>query len=154
MAVANKIDTPGYNGSVNIMIRGISLQVVSLFLFSVYSLDLVFRIRRILEDKLKIRFARLCEAVVFRGFLWALAVEVVTVLIRSTCRITELSGGFNGPLFNQQFTFMILEGMMMSICAIATIVFHPGIAFKGRWVEATWSLRGREKKMPEMEERS
>ena len=66
---------------------------------------------------------------------------MLAIFVRSVFRVVEWSGGFNDPLFNQQITFMLLEGGMMSIVAIALVVCHPGIAFKGRWGEAMWKLR-------------
>jgi len=143
LAVSNTIDTSGYTNGVNLMIGGIAVQVASLVLFSACALDVVWRIYKTPADHFNAHFADLRQTHMFQGFLWALATAVVTIVIRSTYRIAELSGGFNGPLFNEQVTFMILEGMMMSICATALTIFHPGIAFDRRWHEATWSLRGR-----------
>ena len=143
LAVSNTIDSPTYTSGVNLMIGGISLQVVSLATFAACSLDVVWRVHKTPAAELNTPFADLRSTKMFRGFLGAVATAVVTIFIRSTFRIAELSGGFNGPLFNQQVTFMILEGMIMSICAIALVVFHPGIAFKGRWPDATWSIRGK-----------
>lgn len=143
MAVANTIDSPGYLSGVNLMIGGISLQVVSLFVFMLCALDLWWHIYRTPAGRFNTSFSDLRRSFRFRGFLWAVSIAVITIVIRSTFRIAELSGGFNGPLFNQQVTFMILEGMMMSICVIGLVLFHPGIVFNGRWAEATWSLRGK-----------
>lgn len=38
---------------------------------------------------------------------------------------------------------MILEGAMICIAVIALTVFHPGIAFKGAWADASWSMRAK-----------
>jgi hypothetical protein len=93
------------------MIAGISLQVVSM----------------------AIAFLDLRSTKMFRGFLWAFGVAVVTIFIRSVFLIAELSGGLNGPVFNQQVTLMALEGGMMSIATIDLVAF--------RWAEAKWTLR-------------
>ena len=60
----------------------------------------------------------------------------LTIFIRSVFRVAELSGGFNGKLFNEEIPFMILEGPMVIIACIAMSALHPGIAFQGSWHEA------------------
>lgn len=42
---------------------------------------------------------------------------------------------------------MVLEGPMIIIASIFLTVLHPGLAFKGRWAESTWSLRGKNDKI-------
>ncbi len=65
-----------------------------------------------------------------------LGLAVLTIFIRSVFRVAELSGGFNGKLFNEQIPFMILEGPMIIIACTAMSTLHPGIAFQGSWHEA------------------
>ncbi len=65
-----------------------------------------------------------------------LGLAVLTIFIRSVFRVAELSGGFNGKLFNEQIPFMILEGPMIIIACTAMSALHPGIAFQGSWHEA------------------
>lgn len=55
--------------------------------------------------------------------------------------MAELSGGFNGELANNQATFMVLEGLMMVIAAIALTVYHPGRSFQGKWAQMKSSFR-------------
>jgi hypothetical protein len=71
----------------------------------------------------------------------ALGLATICILIRSCFRVAELSEGFGGKLANQQVTFMILEGAMVLIACICLTVFHPGVAFGGRWKEANFRLR-------------
>ena len=63
----------------------------------------------------------------------ALIVAVVAVFVRSCFRVAELKGGFNGSLANDEVTFMILEGAMVSIAALAMTVVHPGFVFGQYW---------------------
>ena len=65
-----------------------------------------------------------------------LGLAVLTIFIRSVFRVAELSGGFNGKLFNEQIPFMILEGPMIIIACTAMSALHPGISFQGSWHEA------------------
>lgn len=70
-----------------------------------------------------------------------LGIAVLTIFTRSVFRCAELSGGFNGKLFNDQITFMILEGPMIIMACTALTLFHPGIAFQGHWHDANFSYR-------------
>lgn len=65
-----------------------------------------------------------------------LGLATLTIFIRSVFRVAELSGGFNGKLFNEEVPFMILEGPMVIIACTAVSVFHPGFAFQGCWHKA------------------
>ena len=63
----------------------------------------------------------------------ALATAVVTIYVRSCYRVAELKSGFDGALANDEVTFMILEGSMVSIAALALTIMHPGPIFKRFW---------------------
>ena len=47
--------------------------------------------------------------------------------------MAELQGGFDGALANDQVTFMILEGAMVSIASLALTIMHPGPIFRSFW---------------------
>lgn len=72
----------------------------------------------------------------------ALAIATIAIFLRSVYRVVELQAGFNGAIANDEISFMVLEGPMIIIATAALTVYHPGLVFKGRWAEATWSLRG------------
>ena len=55
------------------------------------------------------------------------------IFIRSCFRVAELQGGFGGKLANQEVTFMLLEGAMVAISAMALTVAHPGFVFRRYW---------------------
>ena len=63
----------------------------------------------------------------------ALIVAVVTIFIRSCFRVAELNGGFGGRLANNEVTYMILEGAMVAVAALAMTVVHPGFVFGRYW---------------------
>jgi hypothetical protein len=63
----------------------------------------------------------------------ALVIATVFILIRSSYRVAELTGGFHGKLWNSQVYFMVLDGSMVAIASIFLTAFHPGQAFHGRW---------------------
>ena len=66
---------------------------------------------------------------------------MLTIFIRSAFRAVELSGGFNGKLFNEQVPFMVLEGPMVIIAVMALTILHPGFSFQGSWREADFIFR-------------
>ncbi len=79
----------------------------------------------------------------FKAFICGLALATATLLIRSTFRVAELSGGFQGSLANNQVSFMILEGAMVTIAGGCLAFLHPGVAFKGLWRDADFTFRKR-----------
>ncbi|PWY86610.1 RTA1-domain-containing protein [Aspergillus sclerotioniger CBS 115572] len=79
-------------------------------------------------------FAALRASNRWKAFLFCQGLAVVCIYIRSCFRVAELCGGFSSHLANDQTTFMVLEGMMISIAVIAMSTWgHPGIGFNGRW---------------------
>jgi hypothetical protein len=47
----------------------------------------------------------------FKLFAMLLSLAVVCILARSAYRIDELSNGYNGYIFHDQISFIILEGV-------------------------------------------
>ena len=129
---------------INIMLAGLSAQVISLFIFSVMALEYAFRLYRN-PSAWDTRHAALYQSKLFHAFLWGLAVATVTIFTRSTFRVAELSGGFHGSLANNQVSFMILEGAMVAIATSCLTFLHPGISFQGRWKDADFKFRAGKK---------
>jgi len=125
---------------INIMLAGLSAQVISLFIFSVMALEYAFRLYRnpLSWDT---RHAALYQSRLFRTFLIGLAVATLTIFTRSTFRVAELSGGFHGSLANNQVSFMILEGAMVTIACSCLTLLHPGISFQGHWSDVNFRFR-------------
>jgi hypothetical protein len=125
---------------INIMLAGLSAQVVSLFIFSVMALEYAYRLYRnpTAWDR---THASLYQSKLFRAFLWGLAIATLTIFTRSTFRVAELSGGFHGSLANNQISFMILEGAMVTIACSCLTLLHPGISFQGHWRHANFKFR-------------
>ncbi|KAI9924203.1 hypothetical protein MW887_007153 [Aspergillus wentii] len=122
---------------INIMIAGLSTQVVSLAIFMGLCIDLAIRIRRSPQN-LNWSFGALRSTLKWKLFLISLAIATITIFIRSIFRVAELKDGFDGALANDEVTFMILEGAMMSIACICMTVFHPGYCFEGKWNATHW----------------
>ena len=125
----------------DIMITGVAWQVASLVLFTVICADFARRVRNASDVDMNPAFATFRASAKFRLFLCGLAAATLTIFIRCVFRCAELSGGFHGPLANQQVTFMILEGAMIAIAVICLTVFHPGLVFGADWEVAAWNVR-------------
>ncbi|SMQ50064.1 unnamed protein product [Zymoseptoria tritici ST99CH_3D7] len=140
-ALAATGDTPadGQTG-VNIMIAGLSTQVVSLLLFIILGAEFAWRVRKH-PDQLDERFRSLRNTKLWTMFLVGLAVATVTIFIRCVFRVAELSSGFHGELFNDEAAFMVLEGPMIIIACICLTIFHPGLIFRNTLADTNWSLR-------------
>ncbi|OQO04791.1 hypothetical protein B0A48_09715 [Cryoendolithus antarcticus] len=124
---------------INIMIAGLSFQVVSLAFFSTLALHFAYRVRNA-RKRPENRFREITESLWLRAFQWTLSFATLTIFIRSCFRVAELSGGFHGSLANNQVSFMILEGAMIIMAVLALTACHPGICFSGSWTAATWSV--------------
>jgi hypothetical protein len=128
-----KLDT-----GTHIMVAGLSFQVASLLLFIGLCIDFALAVRR---SSSAIPPNRICRTWQFKAFLWALGTATLGIFVRSVFRVAELSKGFDGPLGNQEGTYMVLEGVMILIASAALTVFHPGFCFQGEWDGANFKLR-------------
>lgn len=134
-------DTAAEGGSgqmgIDIMIAGLASQVTSLFAFAILCADFAWRVQKNSERS----FTRSHEALRNMGssvgrlevLICGLAISTLAIFIRSCFRVAELHGGFGGRLANQEVTFMLLEGAMVAIAALALTVAHPGFVFKRFW---------------------
>jgi hypothetical protein len=77
--------------------------VVSLTVFSILALDWIHHWRSSKEDT--VLPGR------FKAFGCLLAVAVLLILARCAYRIDELSAGYDGTVFHNQTSFIVLEGV-------------------------------------------
>ncbi|KAK8923361.1 Sphingoid long-chain base transporter RSB1 [Metarhizium anisopliae] len=117
---------------VNVMIAGLSFQVASLLTFIVLSADFWWRLRGT-NGGYEQKAMKLKTSTMFRAFPWATGIATIAIFIRCVYRLAELQEGFAGKLANDEVLFMIFEGPMIMLAAIAMTIFHPGFCFKGAW---------------------
>ncbi|KAL8760985.1 MAG: hypothetical protein Q9184_002855 [Pyrenodesmia sp. 2 TL-2023] len=121
---------------IDVMIAGLSFQVVSLTAFMVLCADFAWSVRSKGGDVSKARLqSRLstCSVARFHMFIGAIAVATLGIYIRSAYRVAELREGFDGKLANDEVTYMILEGAMVALACIAMTALHPGFVFGRNW---------------------
>lgn len=134
----------GSNAGRSIMVAGVVFQVVSLLTFMLLVAEFMWRLRNVPESSKDSRFGQLRATRKFQWFIYAIWIATILIFVRSVYRVAELQQGFGGPIAQKQVLFMILEGPMIFLAVTALTILHPGIAFDGQWVQAGWSLRGRE----------
>ena len=131
---------PALHAGVNTMVAGVAWQVFALALFGALSIEFWLRVRRLGKGGLNPAFAGLRSKRVFEPvFIAAVFLAAVFIFVRSVFRCAELSGGFDGPLANEEVTFMVLEGTMIALACILLTVFHPGLVVGTEgWAAASW----------------
>jgi hypothetical protein len=127
---------------INVMLAGLSVQVSSLTLFGLLCGEFAYRLYKN-RQSWATQHSELYESKLFKAFLFGLGIATLTIFIRSAFRVAELSGGFHGPLANNQISFMILEGAMIIIATSCLTLLHPGVSFQGSWTAANFSMRAK-----------
>ncbi|KAI9882431.1 MAG: hypothetical protein M1823_005824 [Watsoniomyces obsoletus] len=114
----------------DIAIAGLVFQVATLTLFMILCAEYAVRFFRSHGWSLARARAEvpLLSRRSFQLFLVMLYVATICIFIRSVYRVIELAGGWDGELIHDQTLFIILEGVMVIIAAIALNVGHPGPA--------------------------
>jgi len=123
----NKSPQPG----TNVMLVGLSFQVVTLILFMLLCAEYGWRVVQRLRSgaQLDPTHAKLRQSKRFKAFLCALAISTTCILIRSIFRVVEMAQGWEGQLAADQTLFFILEGVMVAVAVGILNVFHPGYCF-------------------------
>lgn len=118
----------------NIMIAGLTFQVVTVFVFIVLATDFAvrtwLRIKSLGANALDVRHQGLRSSFFFRAFLGALALATICIFARSCYRVAELSGGWDGKLMSEENLFIGLEGVLIAAACLALNAFHPGLCFR------------------------
>jgi hypothetical protein len=119
----------------NIMIAGLTVQVVTLLTFILFALDFAIRtflrIRKLgSQSALDPQHGNLRNSWVFKGFLIALTLSTLCIFTRCVYRVAELSEGWSGHLMKVQNYFIGLEAAIIIGAVYFLNLFHPGLCFK------------------------
>ncbi|KAL5045006.1 hypothetical protein BDW71DRAFT_95074 [Aspergillus fruticulosus] len=147
---------------IDIMIAGLASQVASLTLYLAICLDLAWRIYRLPSKSKRLGptatddssegpfvsrialnpdYAGIRASRTWVAFLSLQGLATICIYVRSVFRVAELSGGFDSHLANDEVAFMVLEGAMISIAAIALSTWgHPGVGFQGHWSKLNYPM--------------
>ncbi|KAF4464172.1 rta1 domain [Fusarium albosuccineum] len=115
----------------NIIITGIAFQVVTMAGCGLLTVDYALRLFRRkryfrhMEDQPIMGYSS-SKTRIFQG---AVTFAYVTVLVRCIYRIPEMAGGWGNPRMRNEKEFLLLDGLMIALAAIALTAFHPGFFF-------------------------
>ncbi|CAG9975247.1 unnamed protein product [Clonostachys byssicola] len=119
---------------VNVMIGGLSFQVVSLFSFILYAAIYAWRWHSATKfDSYHVRIPPTHSGFRWKSMIYGLAIASGTIFVRCIFRVAELKDGFGSSLANDEVAFMILEGTMIAIASICLTVGHPGLCLDIEW---------------------
>ncbi|KAH8752629.1 hypothetical protein BGZ57DRAFT_945256 [Hyaloscypha finlandica] len=110
----------------------ISGPVISRLLFGFMCMEFAWRVHEH-HQQLNQTHAEFYNSRRFKIFLCSLE---LTIFAGPVFRVTGLSGGFGGHLANDEVSYMILDGAMITIASLALTVMHPGIDFEQEGVVA------------------
>ncbi|KAG5989357.1 hypothetical protein E4U43_004520 [Claviceps pusilla] len=122
---------------VDISMAGLALQVIVLTAFAACFAD--YMIRYVRSDGARKFDWRL------RSFFGGLVTATLLILARCAYRVAELKDGYDGDLIHEEAPFIVLEGVLIVLAAVALCFGHPGLVFG--WEEAVkgsgfWSEEG------------
>lgn len=121
----------------NIMIAGLSFQVLTLLVFIGVSVDFALNVMKRYKAMGEAAFdqaeevKRVRGSMMFKGCLGALGLATICIFWRSVFRVAELSRGWDGPLMKRQDLFIGFEGVMIVVAVLVLNVFHPSVCFGG-----------------------
>ncbi|KAM0273378.1 hypothetical protein ACHAPA_001531 [Fusarium lateritium] len=120
---------------VDVSMAGLVLQVVVLVVFIAVFADYMVRYWR----------SGRAEAFGWRmvAFFVGLSTAIILVLTRCIYRVAELREGYDGDLIKHEIPFIILEGAVIVLAAVALCFGHPGLVFNK--TEVTNSISQTEK---------
>lgn len=148
LADISKPESGARQSGINLMIAGLIFQVISLGIFSILGTDFAWRSYRHKEPNLEAfrRFSLLHlgfgsfilgEFSILSCVIASLAniccvafnIAIVCIFFRTCYRISELLGGFDGPVAALQTIFMAWEGGLILAASFGLTVMHPGLCF-------------------------
>ncbi|THZ81739.1 hypothetical protein D6C84_06329 [Aureobasidium pullulans] len=109
---------------VDIALAGLSIQVITLFVFVVIVIDYTIRSRSV--------WSKSSLPGSFKIFCAGLAIATALILVRCSYRIYELSEGYSrdSKALRDEPLFIALESVMIVVSAYCLIAAHPGLGFR------------------------
>ncbi|KIW68333.1 hypothetical protein PV04_04286 [Phialophora macrospora] len=112
----------------NLMITGISWQVLTLLVFAAATAD--YTIRRFRASQPWSPSAQLLlHDRKFQMFVLAQVITYICIFIRCVYRIAEMAEGWRNPIMQNQGLFIGLDGVMVGVATLLQTAVHPGHFF-------------------------
>jgi len=129
----------------NLLLAGLIFQVASLVVFMGLCLDFAIQVwMRSKKEGLDTTSSNLAGSPKFRGFVAALIISTVCILVRSIYRVIEKRGGWTGHLMKDEKLFIILEGFLVTISVVILNAFHPGMGMGPRATDRKYLMEEKE----------
>ncbi|KAI0427707.1 RTA1-domain-containing protein [Xylaria sp. FL1042] len=111
----------GISTGQGIIIGGLTLQVVSLTVFFILFMGVIwpaklFRSKKNVLDRDDTRV---------RNFIIYILIAIILIIGRSAFRVAEYSEGIFGTLGHNQVLFIIFDGIPIAIATLLMVIFHP-----------------------------
>ncbi|KAG5745670.1 hypothetical protein H9Q72_007158 [Fusarium xylarioides] len=128
------------NIGLKVMKAGLAAHLAGISIFVLLACELAFRIFR-RQEGWDPKFRELQRSWRFNLFLTWLTIATITILIRTSYRVAELSAAYHSSLAENETAFMLLEGMMILIATTALAISYPSPSFQGRYQDADFQLK-------------
>ncbi|KAI8675829.1 hypothetical protein NCS57_00485400 [Fusarium keratoplasticum] len=138
-------DPSMWDMGLKILQAGLSIHLIGIVIYGALCLEFGVAVRRA-RGEWSGDFKMLQLSTKFKMFCLVLGISTLAVLIRTAFRVAELSQGFDSKIAKSETAFLLLEGTMILLACLCLTVYHPGIAFQGRWVDADFSMKRRKDK--------
>jgi len=119
----------------HIALGGIAVQLLVLILYTFLAVDFLIRftldkpMRRNREEGIVLPRGKMDGPIA--SMLIGLLAMLVFLLIRSTYRVIELAGGWEGKVISTQWLFNVFDGTMVALAIFTLNLFHPGMLLRG-----------------------
>lgn len=109
-----------------VMFAGIAIQLVSLTVFTLLALYVVWNVRRETDhSNFSPHFTSIREKPLFAFYIPCMLVSILFIWIRSVYRLVELGEGWNSHLMKTERYVLVLDGLMILLGSIPYLI-HPG----------------------------
>ncbi|KAK4175924.1 RTA1 like protein-domain-containing protein [Triangularia setosa] len=128
------------------IIAGIVLQVVVLGGFGGVGGEYLLRVKKwITSGEAGAHAVELWEDKRFRRFGYAVSGAYMAILLRCIYRIAEMAGGWGNHIMQDEWSFVVLEGIMVLVACLQLAFFPPGMLFPqmaARMAEGKKTVKG------------
>ncbi|KAJ4328753.1 phospholipid-translocating ATPase rsb1 [Fusarium piperis] len=135
-------DPSMWDTGLKILQAGLSIHLMGIVVYAALCFEFGVAVRRA-RGEWSVDFKVLQLSTKFKMFCLALGISTLAVLIRTAFRVAELSQGFDSKIAKSETAFLLLEGTMIFVSCLCLTIYHPGIAFQGRWVDADFSMKAK-----------
>lgn len=113
----------------DLVIAGVSFQVVTLFFFAIAAAWYTQRRYHAKNMPLTVEASNFLSNIKFRLFVLGFVAAFIFIFIRCVFRIVEMAGGWRNNIMKNETAFIVLDGCMMAMATIMQTIFHPSYCF-------------------------